>query len=102
MQFNFSDFKYTIKLEDHAGFSNTIPGTIRIAANDSTNVIIPLDLSFKEISQTLVDYIKKGKNLHYDITIVTKPQTSIYSFKNSEIILHSNGEIGTILKAEKK
>lgn len=97
-QFSFSNFKYRIKIEDEKEILGEIPGTIKIKANDSTSVHIPLTLTFKQISQTLIDYIKKGKKMKYDITITTKPQTNIHSLKDSELIIHSNGEIGMLKK----
>ncbi|WP_018344527.1 LEA type 2 family protein [Cytophaga aurantiaca] len=95
-QFSFSNFKYRIKIEDEKEILGEIPGTIQIKPNDSTSVHIPVQLSFKQISRTLADYIKKGKKMKYDITITTKPQTDIHSLKDSELMIHSNGEIGML------
>lgn len=94
--FSFSDFKYRIKIEDNKEIVGQIPGIIKIKSNNSTSVHIPVTLSFKQISQTLVDYIIQGKKMKYDITITTKPQTDVHSLKDSELIIHSNGEIGEL------
>ena len=36
--------------------------------------------------------------MKYDIIISTKPQTDIHLLKDSELIIHSNGEIGMLEK----
>ena len=73
-----------------------IPQTIELPAKDSVHITIPLDLNFKQIEQTLVDYIRKGKNMRYDVTITTRPVTTIKTFKDSDIILHAAGKLKTI------
>jgi len=98
MQFSFSNFKYQIKIENDKEIIGDIPNTIKIKPHDSTSIHIPIELSYKQITQTLVAYIKQGKKMKYDVTITMKPQTNIYSLKDSELIIHSTGEIGELGK----
>lgn len=102
MRFAFHDSKYKIIFEDHKAIEGAIPHIIELPAKDSAVVTIPLDLNFKQIGQTLADYIRKGKDMTYDVTITTRPVTNIETLKDSDIILHAAGKLKTIKDAADK
>lgn len=99
MRFAFRDSKYKVIFEDHLGLEGVISEIIELPAKDSALITIPLDLNFKDIGQTLADYIRKGKDMKYDVTINTQPVSDIRSIKGSQIILHSAGTIKMIQEA---
>jgi LEA14-like dessication related protein len=102
MRFAFHDSKYKIIFEDHKAIEGVIPHIIELPAKDSAVVTIPLELDFKQIGQTLADYIRKGKDMTYDVTITTRPVTNIETLKDSDIILHDAGKLKTIKDAADK
>jgi LEA14-like dessication related protein len=102
MNFSFRDLTYNVTFENHEGIKGAIAQSVEIPAKDSTIVTIPLNLNYKDVAVTLGNYIEKGKNLQYDITLKTILITNIHALKNSELILHSNGKIKNIENAMKK
>ena len=99
MPFAFKDSKYKVIFEDHKAIEGVLPQTIDLPAKDSVHVTVPLELNVKEVGQTLLDLIGKGTNMKYDITVTSRPVTTIKNFKDSDIILHAAGKLKTIKEA---
>lgn len=102
MRFSFRDSKYKVRFENHKALEGILLQTILLPAKDSVRVTIPLDLNVNAIGYTLIDYIRKGSNMKYDITITTRPVTTVATFSNSDIILHAMGELKDFKKAGAK
>ena len=102
MRFSFRDSKYKVSFENHKALEGTMLQTILLPAKDSVRITIPLDLNFNALGQTLIDYIGKGSHMKYDITVTTRPVTTVSTFKNSDIILHATGELKDFKKVGEK
>lgn len=102
MDFAFRDSKYKVILEEHKALEGVIPQTLKLPAKDSVQLTVPVELNFKELGRTLADLIRKGTDLKYDVTVTTRPVTSVASFKNTDIILHAAGDLKTVKEAVDK
>ncbi|PSR53083.1 hypothetical protein AHMF7605_05860 [Adhaeribacter arboris] len=96
------DIAYSVKLEDNEAVEGTKPGTIQIPAKGTTNFTIPVQLTFKEMGKTLLDIIKEGKDVSYDVKMKTELVTKSNILQDSKINLNSTGKLKTVLDAVKE
>ncbi|MEB2784337.1 LEA type 2 family protein [Algoriphagus persicinus] len=93
---------YKFAIEDHEWIEGVIPGVTDIKEQNVTELQIPLRLSFKEVSRTLFDLLKEGKNVEYKLELWFRIDSESHSVMNSKVILESSGSIKSLLKAVKE
>ncbi|MDQ3291040.1 MAG: LEA type 2 family protein [Bacteroidota bacterium] len=96
------DMAYTMKIEDNEPIEGNKPGTIDIPAKGTTNFTIPVELTFKEMGKTIIDFVKEGKDLSYNLKLNTEVVTKSNILRDSKINLTSSGKLKTVLDAVKE
>lgn len=61
---SFKDLAYSVQIEDNEAVEGNKPGIVKIPANGSASFTIPVQLTFKEMGKTVLDVIRKGKDLN--------------------------------------
>ena len=92
---------YTFAIEDHELIEGVIPGVTDIKEQSVTELQIPIRLSFKEVSRTLFDLLKEGKNVTYKLDLRFRIDSESHSVMNSKVILESTGSVKSLMKAVK-
>ncbi len=98
----FKDMSYTIKIEDNEAIEGSKPGTVNIPAKGTATFTIPVQLTFKEMGKTLIDLVKEGKDVSYDLKLRTELVSQSNLIKDSKINLSSSGKLKTVLDAVKE
>ncbi len=93
---------YKFAIEDHEWIEGVIPGVTDIKEQSVTELQIPLRLSFKEVSRTLFDLLKEGKNVTYKLELWFRIDSESHSVMNSKVILESSGSVKSLMKAVKE
>ncbi|MDQ4140379.1 MAG: LEA type 2 family protein [Bacteroidota bacterium] len=96
------DMAYTMKIEDNEPIEGNKPGTINIPAKGTANFTIPVEITFKEMGKTLIDFVKEGKDLSYNLKLYTEVVTKSNILRDSKINLTSSGKLKTVLDAVKE
>lgn len=95
------DLAYTVKIEDNEPVEGNKPGTIDIPAKGTANFTIPVELTFKEMGKTLVDLIKEGKDVNYNMQLKSELVTKSDILQDSKINLNTTGKLKTLVDAAK-
>ena len=90
---------YKFAIEDHEWIEGVMPGVTDIKEQSVTELQIPLRLSFKEVSRTLFDLLKEGKNVTYKLELWFRIDSESHSVVNSKVILESSGSVKSLMKA---
>jgi LEA14-like dessication related protein len=93
---------YRFAIEDHEWIEGVIPGVTDIKEQSVTELQVPLRVSFKEVSKTLFDLLKKGKNVKYKLDLRFRIDAEYPSVMNSKVILKSSGSVKSLMKAVKE
>lgn len=93
---------YKFAIEDHEWIEGVIPGITDIKKQSVTELQIPIRVSFKEVSKTLFDLLKKGKNVKYKLHLTFRIDSENHSVMNSKVILESSGSVKSLMKAAKE
>lgn len=93
---------YELSIEDNKLIKGIIPGLTDIHAKSVTELTIPVTISFKEVSKTLFDLLKKGNNVGYKLHLSSIIVSENNMMKNSKVILESEGSVKSLMKALKK
>ncbi|QMU29132.1 NDR1/HIN1-like protein [Adhaeribacter radiodurans] len=96
------DMAYSVKIEDNEAVEGNKPGTINIPAKGTANFTIPVQLTFKEMGKTLIDFVKEGKDVSYDVKLKTELVTQSNILQDSKINLNTSGKLKTVLDAVKE
>ncbi len=104
---NASSFKadsiaYEVAIEDNQWIKGIIPGSIDIKAKSSSDLTIPITISFKEVSKTLWDLLTKGSKVRYKLHLTFRIESYNNMIMNSKVILESEGTVKSLMKAIKK
>jgi len=93
---------YELSIEDNKLIKGIIPGLTDIHAKSVTELTIPVTISYKEMSKTLFELLKKGNNVSYKLHLTFKIESKNNMLKNSKIMLESEGSVKSLMKALKK
>jgi LEA14-like dessication related protein len=93
-------FKFAI--EDNEWIEGIIPGITNIKKQNTTELQIPIRLSFKEVGKTLFDLLKKGKDVKYQLNLRFRIVSENQVVSNSEVMLKSSGSVKSLMKAVKE
>lgn len=97
----FKDMSYTVQIEDNEAVEGSKPGTVNIPAKGTANFTIPVQITFKEMGKTLLDLIKEGKDVSYNLKLKTELVSKSDILQNSNINLSSSGKLKTVLDVVK-
>lgn len=93
---------YEVTIESSYLVKGMIEGITEIKAKSTSELNIPMTVSLKEVGKTIFDLLKKGKGPSCTIRLSFRIDSSNDMFKNSSVILESEGSIKSLLKAVKK
>lgn len=93
---------YKFAIEDHEWIEGVIPGVTDIKEQSVTELQIPIRVSFKEVSKTLFELLKKGKNVKYKLDLTFRIDSESHSVMNSKVILKSSGSVKSLMKTVKE
>jgi LEA14-like dessication related protein len=93
---------YKFAIEEHEWIEGVIPGLTNIKAQSDTELQIPISISFKEVTKTLFDLLKKGNNVKYDLHLTFRVESENHMIQDSKVILESAGTVKSLMKAAKK
>ncbi|MEO8086027.1 MAG: LEA type 2 family protein [Bacteroidota bacterium] len=96
------DYAFEIQIEDHEVLKGIIEGLTVLKAKNTTQLDIPLTLSFKEVRKTLFELLKKGSKVNYKLHLTLKLESDQNMMKNSNVVVESTGTVKSILKIVKE
>lgn len=96
------DINYQFSIEDNEWIKGAMPGTTEIQASGISNISVPLVLSFKEVSKTLFDILKKRKEVNYKMLLTFRIESENDMIKNSKVILENSGTLKSLMETAKE
>lgn len=99
--FKADSIAYEVSIEDNQWIKGIIPGFTDIQAKSVNNLIIPITISFKEVSKTLWDLLTKGNKMHYKLHLTFRIESDNNMIDKSKVILGSEGSVKSLMKALK-
>jgi LEA14-like dessication related protein len=100
--FKADSIAYELSIEDNQWIKGIIPGFTDIQAKSVTDLIIPITISFKEVTKTLFDLLTKGNKVSYKLHLTFRIESDNNMVMNSKVILESEGTVKSLMKALKK
>ena len=103
--YQFKDLKYKFSLADYPWLTGAKLGVIDIKQEDSTELILPLRISFSDIFKSIGPLIRKGGKVDYKIRMDLNLVSESSALKNSTVIVKDAGtlnELKKLAKDEKK
>jgi len=97
-----NNIAYELSIEDNKLIKGIIPGLTDIHAKSVTELTIPVKISYKEMSKTLFELLKKGNNVSYKLHLTFNIESENKMLKNSKIMLENEGSVKSLMKAIKK
>lgn len=91
---------YGITIEGSQLVQGSVPGVSEIKAKSDSEIKVPLNVSVKEVGQTLLDLLKKGNNQKCAIKLAFQIDSNNDMFKNSKVSLESEAPVKSLLKAK--
>ncbi len=99
--FQFKDLKYKFALAGNPWVYGSKWGVTDIKQRDSTELILPLRISFTDIFKTLGPLIRKGGAVDYKFGLEMKLVSTSNALKNSKMITKGAGTLKEIIKLAK-
>ncbi len=93
---------YEFSIEGNKWIKGIIPGITDIKEKSVTELQIPVRISFKEVSKTLFDLLKKSSDVNYKLRLAFRIESENNMLKNSHVIIENTGSIKSLMKAVKK
>jgi len=96
------EIKYEFRIQENEWVEGVIPGLTVIREKGTTLLELPVRISFKEVSKTLFDLLKKGRNVGYDLKLNFRLKSDLNSMDNATVIVKNSGSVKSLLKARKE
>jgi LEA14-like dessication related protein len=90
---------YAVTIEGTPLAKGTIAGVSEIKAKSDSELKIPITVSVGELGKTLFDLLKNSKSVSCTIHLSFQIDSHNNMFKNSTVILESDGSVKSLLKA---
>ncbi|REG77607.1 NDR1/HIN1-like protein [Algoriphagus antarcticus] len=103
--FQIKVLKYKFSLADNEWINGAEWGEIDIKQQDSTELLLPLRISFSDIFKSIGPLIRKGGKVEYKFNMDLKLVSESNAIKNSKVIVNDTGtlkELIELAKDEKK
>jgi LEA14-like dessication related protein len=98
----FKNLEYKFALANNPWIESKKTHVIDIKKQDSTELTLPLHVSFKEIFQSVGPLIRNGKNVDYKFELNMKLVSKSNVIKDSEVILKGEGTLKELIQLEKE
>ncbi len=96
--FQLKDLKYKFSLADHPWITGAELGVIDIKKQDSTELTLPLRISFSDIFKSIGPLISKGGKVEYKFGMDLKLVSENNAIKNSKVTVKANGTLKELRK----
>ncbi len=98
----FKDLKYKVQLADYPWVYGAKWGEVNIKAQDSTELVLPLRISFTDVFKTLGPLIRKGGKTDYKVGLDLKLVSEMNALKNSKVVFANAGTVSEIVSLAKE
>ena len=95
------DYAYELQIEDHEWVKGILKGYTVLKAKATTEIEIPVSISFKEISKTIFKLLAKGKDVKYNLVLNLVLESDVDLLRNSKATIKSSGTVKSLLKTAK-
>ncbi len=99
--FQLKDLKYKFSLADHPWITGAELGVIDIKQQDSTEITLPVRISFSHIFKSLGPLISKGGKVEYKFGMDLKLVSESNVIKNSKVTVNDTGTLKELIKLAK-
>ncbi len=99
--FQLKDLKYKFSLADNPWVTGAELGVIDIKQQDSTELTLPLRISFSDIFKSIGPLIRKGGKVEYKFGMDLKLVSESTAIKNSEVTVKDDGTLKELIKLAK-
>jgi LEA14-like dessication related protein len=99
--FKVKDLKYKFSLADNEWVNGAEWGEIDIKQQDSTELLLPLRISFSDIFKSIGPLIRKGGKVEYKFSMDLKLVSESNAIKNSKVIVNDTGTLKELIKLAK-
>jgi LEA14-like dessication related protein len=96
--FKLKDLKYKLSLADNPWITGTKLEVIDIKQQDSTELTLPVHISFSDIFKSIGPLIDKGGKVAYTFGMDLKLVSKNNAIKNSEVTVNNNGTLNELIK----
>ena len=93
---------YEFSIEGNKWIKGIISGITDINEKSVTELQIPVRISFKEVSKTLFDLLKKGNKVNYKLRLVFGIESENNMMRKTKVILENSGSVNSLMKDVKK
>lgn len=97
----FKDLKYKFALADYPWVKGARWGEVNIKAQDSTELVLPLRISFTDAFKSLGPLIRKGGKTDYKFGLDLKLVSDMNAMKNSKVTFEGAGTVHEIVSLAK-
>jgi LEA14-like dessication related protein len=97
----FKNLKFKVALANDEWVKGEKDGVINIPDTSTTELVMPLRISFKEIGKSLGPLIREGKNTPFKFQLTLQLVSTSNAIKNSLVVLNDEGAIKEIVKLAK-
>jgi LEA14-like dessication related protein len=99
--FQLKDLKYKFALAENPWINGAEFGEIDIKQQDSTELLLPLRISFSDIFKSIGPLIRKGGKMEYKFGMELKLVSENNIIRNSTVIVYDAGTLKEIIKLAK-
>lgn len=92
----FRGFEYEVRITDDLAFSGVIADAVSIEAHDTATLILPVDVSNKELIDVAWSYLKEGKETPYSFNARLEVAGNNNLIRGSTMILATEGVFGEL------
>lgn len=96
--FQLKDLKYKFSLADHPWITGVKWGVIDIKQQDSTELILPLRISFSHLFKSIGPLIRKGGKVDYKLRMDLNLVSENNAIKNSKVTVKDTGTLKELIK----
>jgi LEA14-like dessication related protein len=100
--FVFKNLKYKFALADYPWVSGAKPGVIDIRERDTTDLTLPLRISFTGIFKSLGPLIRKGGKTDYKLGLDLRLVAESNAIRDSKVVVSNHGTVKEIVQLAKE
>lgn len=91
--FGFENMDYSFRIADNETIEGHKSEAVKVQAKDSANIVIPVEVNFKEVGKGLIDLIQEGGDLRYYFSLQTKLISDSEMLEESQMSLKATGKL---------
>lgn len=92
------DFSYRFTIDEYEWVEGHVPRDIVLEAKSVTELEIPVDIPYGELSKTLLELLFKGDDLKYILELHFTLKSSKFFVDNTKVILINSGSVNKLIR----